>query len=273
MTTRKSHTPPNMRRVTLQKVDGNREKTFTIQLPTHWGELTRPQVWVVADLLLSPEPFKAKFELLKHMIAPSVFRYLDEFQISELGNCLDFLFESDNLTKNQFPKFKTFFGPTDMLSKTTLSEYARADTHFRKFIKTQNIKELDLLVACLYRPSKRNIHNLKRDDKWSGDCRQAYNPDKVQENAKLIAKLPHKFKCATFLFFVGCKQKFVEMFKDIFPQNPPKNSKEGSWADTKLDLAEAGIFGDLNATGETYILNALAFLNKKAKEAKEAEKQ
>lgn len=260
-----------MHQVKIHKIEGRRQETFTASLPAHWGELTRPQIWVVADHLLSDKPYLAKYELLKHLM-PKVFKYFDEFQISEMGNCLDFLYTAENFTKDPFQSFKGLFGPNDLLAKTTVNEYARADNHFRKFVKTKNIADLNALAACLYRPAKPNLRALKRDEKWNRDCRQAYNPDDVQKNAELIAKLPHKFRCAAFLFFVGCKQKFMAMFKDIFPQNPPKNAKEGNWADTKLDLAEAGIFGDLNATGETYILNALAFLNKKAKEAKEAEK-
>lgn len=261
-----------MVKVKLKKLTEGNVKTSQIVLPTTWGDLTAPQVWVVADLLLSSEPYKAKFELLKFCIEPHIFKYLDEFQIGELGNCLDFLLKTNTLTKNHFPQWKGLFGPADFLTKTTVNEYARADNHFRKFIKTQSIEELDLLTACLYRPPKRNIPTLRKSESWNGDYRQRYNPDAIGTNLKKVRKLPTKLKCATFLFFMGCKQKFVDMFPFIFPKNAPNDGKQGNWADTKLDLAEARVFGNLKETGETFILDALVFLNKKAKEAKEAEK-
>ena len=260
-----------MVKIRLKKVIKNHQKTWTIALPTSWEDITSSQMWEIAIPLFTEQPHKAKFELLKMLVPGHIFNHIDEFQMSELGNCLEFLVQSPTLTKNLFPSWKGFLGPSELLAKTTVNEYARADTHLRNFLRKNKAEDLDYLVACLYRPAKKNYKKLKKSQEYKGDFRQDYNPDALPTLVKRVSKFPLQLKFATLIFFLGCKNKFVTLFKDIFPKTVEKG-KEPSWADVKLSLAETNVFGNLNETGETWILSAFAFLNKKAKEAKEYEK-
>jgi hypothetical protein len=246
-----------MKKVALKKIIDSREKTWQFSLPESWKELTFQQAWTISPCLFGDTITKAKYELMKFIIPPFLFNYLNEFDLSEIGSVLNFLGTVPNSTKNLLPSYKSLLGPTDILQETTVNEYASADNALRRFLKSSQAKDLDNLVAALYRP-KASVFSKSR---------QAYSKKNAEKVAKKVATMPANFKFLVMMLFVACKHTFAEMFKDLFPKTEEKG-KEATWSDMKFTLAEAQIFGSLEATGENLVLSAFAYLDKKIKEQK-----
>lgn len=257
-----------MKKVEIKIASEKNIETFSYNTPNTWQELSAKQIWSIADILFTKPAYLSKYILLRSIYPKKILDSLTPEHLHYLSNDFEILFQNITLTKNHFKKYKGFFGASDMLEKTTVNEYARADQHFRAFIKNQQPKDLDMFTACFYRKPKKFLFLKKKSPNYDGDPRVKFNPNLLERNAKRIKKFPLKLKFATMIFFMGVKTQFMKFFPEIFPKNQPKEGKKNSWADTKIDLAEAKIFGDINSTGETYIITALAYLNKRQKEAK-----
>ncbi|KOY86035.1 hypothetical protein AD998_07650 [bacterium 336/3] len=241
------------------------------RVPASWDELTASQVYLIAgDFFGATKIDEAQIRLIMTIIPANIFSQLSAVIRYEILQLLDFLPEI-KLTKNLFPAFHGLYGPSDELLNVTVLEYATADSYFHAFIDTQDIKFLDLMVACFYRKPKLKPKEAKPLD-WDGDYRQKFNANLVEEIAdKHIKKLSPIFKQVVFLFFVGCKRKLVEDYSELFQSSGSSSSSGNGWADTIIDLGEAGLFGDLEKSATTYIHTAFMYFKKKYIENKELE--
>jgi len=122
------------------------------------------------------------------------------------------------LTRQLLPFFrfrmKKYYGPDDRLFNVTLDEYLEADIHYLAFMKSKDEKDLDKLVATLYRKK-----NKKADPKapdYSGDIRQPFNEYLIDVRARKIARMPHEIKLMVFFFFQGCRNFLSVNFPDVF---------------------------------------------------------
>ena len=241
-------------------------------VPASWDELTASQVYLIAaDFFGAKKIDDAQIRLIMTIIPANIFSQLDAVIRYEILQLLDWL-PNVKLKKNLFPSFHGLYGPSDELANVTVLEYATADSYFHAFIETQDIKFLDLMVACFYRKPKLKPKEAKPLD-WDGDYRQKFNANLVEEIAeKHIKKLSVIFKQVVFLFFVGCKAKLVEDYSVLFQRSGDSSSSAGNgWADTIIDLGEAGLFGDLEKSATTYIHTAFMYFQKKYWENKELE--
>lgn len=251
-------------------------KLLTFDSPTTWNELSKEQIWSIADKLFTEPVHIAKYELLRSIYPKEILSNISAEDAHRLTLGYDNFLNEINLTKNHFKKYKSYHGPADLLEKTTVNEYAKADNLFRSFIKNKKQSDLDAFTACFYRKAPLLHYFNKNSTNYTGDPRKSFNTNNLEANTRHVKHFPQQLKFATLLLFMGTKNQFLKMFPYIFPKKKEKENekqKAGSWADTKLDLAEANIFGDINSTGEASIITALAFLNKKAKEAKEMEEK
>lgn len=156
---------------------------------------------------------------------------------------------------------KKYCGPADALVDISFEEYHNACLHFHSFMETHDDQQLNLMIACLYRP--------KGKRQPSGRCVRAY--DDVY-----IAKLSKKFKSISiwrkkliFLWFSACIKhiqtgEFIISGKKISFSNI-FNSGEGGpdglgWLSILFDLAERKTFGDIQQTNTTNIFDILSLL-------------
>lgn len=130
------------------------------------------------------------------------------------------------LTKQVMPTFKLYFkkyyGPGDRLFNIIFDEFLEADNHFLKFLQTQDDKELDKLVATLYR--KRDRKTKKTNQEFSGDVRQPFNDNLITRNSKKLHKLPREKKLLIFFFYQGCRNFLTINFPAVFSQNGEKST-------------------------------------------------
>lgn len=166
------------------------------------------------------------------------------------------------------------YGPEDLLQDITFSEFRWANNYFKEHDscnKENNfegaMESLDQFVACLYRPGIKGK-------------RSPFDHGSINETLPLIEKVPYIKKFCILLWYSYCVQVIqttplmiqgIEIdFSILFPK-PTKaellgleKRKQGlGWQGTLFDIAESGVFGNIEQTEQTPLFTVLVYMYKK----------
>lgn len=242
-------------------------RSIEIALASSWKELTAKQLLYIAThwktwqfiLMKNDSMQKARAKLFAILILnktekeiKTILHYLSFVDYEEQGiNLLEltnFVFQKNECTHNLFPKlkigfFKSIYGPADKLANCSINEFSFAIKYYNIYNKTQDENHLDLLIASLYRSSKKN---------WevTGDIREDFNPFTAERHIKQISKLSYAHKQAIYLFFHGCLESISLAFPNVFSR-PEVQEKQTSTGKTFLDIIlklSGEKFGSFNET-------------------------
>ena len=172
---------------------------------------------------------------------------------------------------------RRLYGPEPYLTNCQFFEYVEAQQRFIAFAKTGQYSELDLMIACLYRPSKWFHFIQKLMPGYNGDIRQRFNKNQIERRAKLIAKLPPEVRFGCFLFFKNCEENIQggEMeingtmisFRDLFNKSSENNGIVNlGWVGVLYSLAESGVFGNIKETAQQNLYDVMLRLYQVIKE-------
>lgn len=248
-----------------------------ITIPTKWNQLTPFQLRLIGRLLYSKTEFEKKFfrQLMATVIfIPKVrfihfwklFLILREVGFDGIIHYADFIFdEADCLTK--FPEFykvgKTkLFGPGERLQNITILELSYADAFYFNWINKSDEKDLQRLVACLYRPADKNPKE--------SDIRKPFDKLLLPKNAELTDRIALSDMYIIALAYQGSRETFKKRYPYVFPK-PPKSEEDKPEPTTKKPLKytpfsklvasmamdEVQIFGTISDTENA---NAMQFL-------------
>lgn len=240
-----------------------------------WNELTKAELlYMVANMehLLKPS-FEFRLRLMLKLLGVPKWRIftikkllnvpVDE--IAYMTGLVDWCFPVENvsLTRNFFrTKYvlsKKYIGPADGLSNLSLEEFSFADHHFRQYMTTLDMKELDKLCAVLWRVPGAKIG--LNDAAYKNDKRLIFNSYAINESSKRFKWTSKKFKFFVLLFFWGCRNKFSKKYEHVFDSGPKEDSAglDLGWINVMFDLA-GGKFGTLNDTGKQGLTTILLYL-------------
>lgn len=245
------------------------------KVPSSWNELERKDMmWLMENFehLLKPSyEFRLRFMLRLLNIQKWRLRKLRDLfnvpvaQISYLSNIVDWAMPIENvrLSKNLVPtKYvlgTKLLGPADGLANLTLEEFSFADFHFRAFMTTQNVAELNKLCAILWR-KKGEV--LKVDDvRYRNDNRILFNSYAINKNAYRFKFAPLKFKYFILMFFWGNRNIFVDKHPNVFSGGNESQSAglNLGWINVMFELAGSK-FGTLVETSKQDIGTILIYL-------------
>jgi hypothetical protein len=158
----------------------------------------------------------------------------------------------------------------------TAMEYAIADEYFGQFAQG-DAKALPLLVATLARPQRRSADESAR----LGDVRiPLHSRSEIEARSKLMEELPLEQKMVVVLYWAGVKQYVHETYAGwIFPTKEEleaegnETAQKGDlfgWWGVFMSVAEANVFGNLEAVHHANFHEICMYLVKKKQEAKEA---
>jgi len=250
------------------EIDG---KTYF--MPSDWNELTRKQVLFVSRLFqeqLTMLDFKLrvllKFLSLKQKVIKRI-HYDDAYFLCE---SLNFLFKEVSLTKNLLPVLRTgrrkYFGPADAMMNCTFGEFTMANSLLDLFLKTNEQKYLDEMVAVFYRPRKWFwfIRSAYSDNQ---DPRKKFVNRSLKRRCQRIARLDNEVKYFIFLFFSGILNSLPLLYPYVYEQQGGTGSEDNGWASLIISLAD-GKTDDksLETVMNSNLYNVFIGLNKKAKE-------
>jgi hypothetical protein len=247
-----------------------------ITVPTKWNELTPFQLKLIGRLLYSKKEFEKKFfrQLLATVIFIPKFRFIHFWKffliLREVGfdgiiQYADFIFdENDALTK--FPEFykvgrTKLYGPGERLQNISINELSYADAFYFNWINKSDEKDLQRLVACLYRPAGTNNQE--------SDIRKPFNKLLLPKNAELTDRIALSDMYIIALAYQGSRETFKKRYPYVFPK-PLKSEEEETIKPNKpikytpfsklvnaMAMDEVQVFGTIS---ETENANAMQFL-------------
>lgn len=241
-------------------------KTYEIELPQSWAELTQEQLLGVMKVIMrrgdNPSACVPNLILIFGKLPQTVALNLTAQQYVEYFHDRVMWVFSQPLVHPFIPvihyKHESFLMPSGKLSNLTIEEYIAAEKHFLQFLETKEEKHLDLLIAVLCREL---IHNQKVLKKG---IRAPYTEESVKIRAHYLKDLPIEQKYYVLYFFIGCRDYIAKNWFDWGKSTSSKKStqEKHNWEDTLFWIAEKGIFGNYNQVKKTKAHTLFHFLNK-----------
>ena len=247
------------------------KKLYTF--PTAWNELSQKQLLEVMECLFLRQYTGEQgcLKLLKILAGLSWWEFFraKPTQMEEYFYLTKFILEErTELTKQLLPVWDDLHGPCDGLDNIIMQEFYFADTYFMQWSENkEDIKSLNKLVACLYRPGKENYDHEKDPD---GDKREAFNVNLCNWRAdNIINKWPIKVKLAIAWWYDACRWQIVENNDEVFGGSGDP-SKYGM-VSMMMSVAEDGVLGDFHEVEKEYVSIVLIKINESIEKAKREE--
>lgn len=168
--------------------------------------------------------------------------------------------------------------PKAKFQNGTCLEYPIADDYYNAFVAGDN-EALLLLTATLCRKAKDKVNDVER----TGDIRvEMLSRSEAEANAIRMTGLPMEVQIGVMLYFAGVKQYIHDTYAGwIFQKPDPDNAdaeSEGDgvmfgWWGVYMDIAESGVFGNLQQVYQSNFHTLCMYLTKKKKEADDAERR
>lgn len=214
-------------------------------MPVSYNELSRRQLLCILKILNSKvlrtrAYLKMLFVLTK--IDRINFMLASADELAEYFYLVEFFALNNDLTKNLIPKYRSFYGPADDFDNIIGEEYTFADLFFSRY-KNGDKTSIDLFIAALYRPRKKNYDKKANPD---GDVREEFNRNLMERNANKIKSWPAPMKEAIAVWYEGCRKRLVQTNPRIYGGEGGDPPQYGMWSIMR-SLAEKGIHGTFTA--------------------------
>lgn len=261
-----------------------------IEIPEYLGEYTQQQYLDFCELLIqyhagfiSFHDFRIKLTYKLMNMVHSVKKLTAEEQetrnenIYRLSLFIDDLFIEKTIegkvhktidlsfVDNKIPEFKhnnvIYYGPTQALLNITFDELLAAIEYYNSFNKTNNVEDLNKLIAVLYRPKKEETtHNIISN--YDGDIRQEFFATNVQLRAQKFENLPLPIKIGIKLFFEACINYIAtaenvnvsgnEINLSLLFSGASSAEKGIGMLNVLFSLSETHVFGNKKETGKEH---------------------
>lgn len=247
-------------------------KEIRLTLPTSWNQLSKKQLENIAfqiecyhfeirdnkDAELETRT-RLYISVAKEFLRGNKFHNiriaLKEIQPKEYAKLTKFIFEQNTRTffeESIKIKGSTYFGPAVRLRNVTIGEFALADSLFYNWKQSFKVGYLNALCATLYRKSDDSATEI--------DKRKKFNKLLVDSDSLAFKNVNYKTKLAIAYSYEGCRNNFIDTYKNIFPKKqhsqPTLKSKYTPFGEIILDK----IKGDPSKLQTTQNLLASDFL-------------
>lgn len=261
--------------------------SFSFNMPEKWAELT-PQQWkAIYPVISTPtRRFYSEAKLIVIFMDVLGWRNIGKqlwlaFSSADaklqLHSLVKWVFDTEiDFTENPVPSItiagKTLYGPGRGMKQIGYLEYFKCEMALRYYRKKKHRKYLVMLMAQLYRLPKPGFDPL--NPVYNGDIRQPYNQAVAQELYLLLEDVDDTTLALVLHFFEFNLKKIVEAYKDLFPEPDlnkpalPEKANAEAVADLLLEVAERGVFGNIDQVGLEPITNIFQFLKKEKRKEK-----
>jgi hypothetical protein len=185
-------------------------------------------------------------------------------------------------------KGQTYHLPATKFANGAAKEYPIADDYYTRFLEG-DVKCLDHLVGTLARPENRDAETSAK----LGDKRQPLlSRADAEKRGEQLTNIPLEVKMAVLMYFAGAKKYVNETYGEWLFQAPdqPDDEQEDDdveiykqeasrggvmfgWWGIFMDVAESGVFGNLDQVHQTNFHSICMYLVKKKNEEKELQRQ
>lgn len=172
------------------------------------------------------------------------------------------VYKENKLHQSRFPSirfwFWEFYGPTDKLYDVTVNEFFYADRFYLAYMKDQEDKMLNLLVAALWRPAD-----------GSGK-RRAFDENEFDSHLPIIRRMPRHLKHALLINYIGMRDAVVtsKPGRRVFTSSEKTTARKEGWGHVILRLS-GNKFGDHDKTKTALFWDVLRELEMQKNDAAE----
>ncbi len=241
-----------------------RIKKRLVKVPENWEELKNDRKLYNYVMQLLATPMQGDVLLLQAMLRILGIPKWKAFMVPRdaatiLTERLQYIIEDHpgTISENRFPKLGRGLHGTEHIWRDMLTwEYAKAESHFLNFGKTNDPHELDLFLAVWYRP--RRWFTRKKD------VRVKFDDSTYQDRVARLEKVPIWKKLIVWQYFLQLREDAVKTHPHLF-SGKESNGEEASWTDTIIALS---VPGNEDITGNVPVAITLRRLEMKAIEKK-----
>ena len=141
------------------------------------------------------------------------------------------------LNRNLLPRILRYHGPADGMKDCSFGEFTRVQMKVEDYSKSGDDKDLDELVATLYR-RRRPLWFIRRRFVATSDCRRRFIEKDLPARMKKMSRAPHAEKYAVFLFVMGVMGSLPEKFPNVYRKKGERDQAGGGWASLIISLAD-----------------------------------
>lgn len=186
-----------------------------------------------------------------------------------------------------FTQCHSLHGPDALLSNITLAEFRYAILEMNEYFASQDVQQLARFVACLYRPQRKRLTQLRNREDFDGHLREPFNPHRLEVTTKAVARWPDWQKMAVLLWFTHCT-KVIQTeeliingrevcFAELFPrseetdEDTPVDRSSPGWSAILNTIAKEGIYGPADKTDKQPLFDILLYMLDQHERSKELE--
>jgi len=170
---------------------------------------------------------------------------------------------------------KQFIAPGSLLQNCSFGEVRAAILAQNLFFESKDEKHLDRLVACLYRPKRKDLKSLQESEDFDGHQKEQFNRDRILYLATWTTKITSWKKMAVLMWFSFCisaiqsedltingrEINLSHLFPKADPDHPPKPDKSAAGWDGILNaIAKKQVFGSAQQVDQIDFFEILLFM-------------
>ncbi|MEA4976008.1 MAG: hypothetical protein VB046_09760 [Paludibacter sp.] len=273
-----------------------------IIIPEDYSELTKKQLRIVVrgflkmTITLHIQPVDVQRDLADYILGRKKYIYSLKrekyfLMVDRVAGKLDWLFCYEgnlammnfNTTENILPVLNGLQGPQSHGADITFCEFRTAVDIMEQYNQDHDDETLDALVGTLYRlPDKKET-----DPDFNGQYRRKFNKHHIGIYTRRAKKIQPEFKYAIYLWFANFCRYLVEgvfyiegkevEFAPVFGVNEDPDTKSNSdklgMMSILFTLADAGTFGNVEATDNALLLDVMCKLLNDHNLAKQLQKK
>lgn len=195
--------------------------------------------------------------------------------VTALFPLTEFVKKENTLTDFKLKRFRIWFtnyyAPADELKNLTIDEFRFTDAAYITYKNTKNEDYLDVLVAILYRPKRKEYY--PKAVEYKGDIRQDFNENLVVQHAKKMSKLSLHKKQLIYLTYEGARNKIINECPHLFSgDDTKKQGRDFGFSGLILELSGTK-FGTFTETCKVYVKTAFNLLEMEAQKAEKRKRK
>jgi hypothetical protein len=254
------------------------EKKYVLALPESWQEVPTRLVLPLYKLLTNYPIADAKVRALQLLVnlPKLLFLSLTDEQVGDLVDKMEW-FKIDASAVPLIKEFEhnniTYYLPGEGLDNAAAIEFPLSDGFFEEYYNDNNEAALLLLIATLCReanPDEKEI--ISRGDKRI----MLTSRYEVEARAEKLKGLPLEIQGIVLSYFIGCKSFVFDAYGEFLFKKEEEGMKTQAprsaflgWWGIYQDIAESGVFGNLEQVHQTNFHTIALYLVKKKLEADE----
>jgi hypothetical protein len=180
--------------------------------PENWGELS-PEQLILASGVLKGTLSDDRVIQMMTTLPKKVIRRMSSYQ--KLRICELLIFLNDFTPYHEFiiPKIAFLSRPKPRLKDECFGTFIFAETHFARYEKSGDVKDLDKMIVCYYRS-------------------RAFREADIDINAHAIRKEDPTIKEAIYLNYILIREYLAITYPHVFtPSSDPDQKQNSTWVD------------------------------------------